>query len=464
MLVLLILIPLVGAFLTNLRKELGLICCIIAFQLSLYLWLGFDNNELNFQYRFGDNFGIDGIALYLIVLTCFITILLIIGGANDNEYIFWILIAESILIALWSVLDILAFYVLYELILIPLYFIIKMSVQAYPYRMMKINRAINKLMGYTLFGSFMMFIAIILLYKNVGTTNYETIMNSDFEENSIIRIIWFCFFLGFAVKVPIIPLHVWLPEAHSEAPTGGSMLLAGVILKMGSFGMIRYLIMLWPETTFFFKDYINVIFVISILYSSITILRQVEVKKLIAYSSISHMNLSLLGLFSGQFDAILGGYLIMINHGIVSAALFYCAGVLFSRYSLRAIKYYRGLLSSMPIFGVLFFLFNMINIGFPPFGNFISELLIFMGCFKSGIIFSLFASISIMLSGVYGIWFITRILYGRVKPNLGSIVVSNDVTRKEAYILGLLLIISLLLGLYPKILFEGLNLPISLMI
>eukprot|EP00834_Sanchytrium_tribonematis_P007571 NODE_706_length_4578_cov_0.202277.p1 type:complete len:182 gc:universal NODE_706_length_4578_cov_0.202277:3698-4243(+) len=181
------------------------------------------------------------------------------------------------------------------------------------------------------------------------------------------------------------------------------MLLAGILLKLGTYGMIRYLIPLFPLTTIYFKPFIQVLLVISILYSALTILRQVEIKKFIAYSSISHMNLCLLGLFSHEFDSITGSYFIMINHGLISAGLFFCAGLLFNRYSLRAIKYYRGLFFSMPLFSIFFFILNLANIGFPPFGSFVSEILIFFGSFKQSFSASLFASLSILLSGAYGI-------------------------------------------------------------
>eukprot|EP00835_Amoeboradix_gromovi_P001170 NODE_48_length_27236_cov_0.507573.p2 type:complete len:182 gc:universal NODE_48_length_27236_cov_0.507573:11348-11893(+) len=181
------------------------------------------------------------------------------------------------------------------------------------------------------------------------------------------------------------------------------MLLAGVLLKLGTYGMIRYLIPLFPNTTMYFKPFVEVLLVVSIIYSSLTILRQVEIKKFIAYSSISHMNLCLLGLFSGEYDSLAGAYLIMINHGLISAGLFYCAGILFNRYSLRAIKYYRGLIITMPVFSIIFFILNLANIGFPPFASFVSEVLIFIGLFKHSLSVSFIASISIILGGAYGI-------------------------------------------------------------
>jgi NADH-ubiquinone oxidoreductase chain 4 len=413
--------------------------------------------------------GVDGISLYLIVLTTLLTVIILIYGPYNKEYQFLILISESILLGVFLVLDILYFYILFEMVLIPLYFIMKSSIITYPYRKNKIDRAIYKLLGYTLFGSFFMLLGMILLYQQTKTTNYHILINLiptlELWDNSFIKIIWLTFFISFAVKVPVMPFHIWLPEAHSEAPTGGSMLLAGILLKLGTYGMIRYLIPLFPITTLYFKPFIEVLFVISILYSSFSIIRQVDIKKFIAYSSMAHMNLCLLGLFSYQLDGLTGGYWIMINHGFVSSALFLLAGILFSRYSLRAIKYYRGLFISMPIFSLFFFIFNLANIGFPPFGPFISEILIFFGLFQSSFFLSFIASFSIILSGVYGIWFITRILYGLPKANhffsSHIFIFSNDLYYKEFFLLSILFLLSLIFGLFPSFLISPLILSLS---
>ena len=487
-----ILIPLIGGLLTlvplqdrGAKKDSGestrliaVISSIVTFIYSMWIWLVFDNNIGGFQMgewigSSGIEIGIDGIALYLIILTTGLTVIIIMNGPYDKEFMFWLLITESILIGVFSILDILYFYVLFEMVLIPLFFIMRRSIEMYPYRKNKINRAIYKLLGYTLFGSFIMLLGMVLLCSKTGNTNYTyllsvaSVLDSQGGADWSQKIIWVCLFIGFAVKVPVMPFHVWLPEAHSEAPTGVSMLLAGILLKLGTFGMMRYLIPLFPSTTLYFQPYVEVLFVVSVIYSSFTILRQVEIKKVIAYSSISHMNLCLLGIFSGEYDGIVGGYLMMINHGLISAGLFFCAGILFNRYSLRAIKYYRGLIVTMPLFSLFFFIFNLANIGFPPFASFISELLIFIGLFKHSISVSIFSSFSIILGGAYGIWFVTRIIYGRAKANnvtAGSnklIILSNDLTRKEFIILFLLLIISLIFGLFPHLIIEGVALPIS---
>lgn len=489
MLLILFAIPLIGGIITLIvteenAKKVALITSILTFIYTLFIWLLFDNNvysSTGFQfitYLIGNwiMFGIDGISLYLILLTTLLTVLILLNGPFDKYYLFWILMSEFILLGVFSVLDILYFYVLFEMILIPLYYIMRRSMDIYKYRKNKVQRAINKLFGYTLFGSFVMLLGMILLYDQTGNTNYIYLLGitNELESNLISKIIFISFFIAFAVKVPVMPFHVWLPEAHSEAPTGGSMLLAGVLLKLGTYGIIRYLIPLFPTITLEFRPYIEILLIISILYSSLTILRQVEIKKFIAYSSISHMNICLLGLFSGEFDSLAGGYLIMINHGLVSAALFFCAGILFNRYSLRAIKYYRGLIVSMPVFSAFFFILNLSNIGFPPFASFLSEVLIFIGCFKHSVIISLLASISIILGGAYGIWFITRIVYGKAKANIvdksgdnpssNIIILSNDLTRKEFLILFVLLSLTLILGLFPNLVLEGIYFPLSIII
>ncbi len=529
MLLTLFLIPLIGSILTLTlgykSKEVALITSIITFIFSLVIWLLFDCNISSFQFsssnyfvswpvhnletytRFGwENieYGIDGISLYLIILTTLLTVMIILNGPYDKYFLFWILISESILLGVFSVLDVLYFYILFEIVLIPLYFIMRRSIEIYPYRKNKIERAIYKLLGYTLFGSFLMLIGMILLYIKTGTTNYTFLLsNTEWVENTLwsssnsffpfspIKVIWICFFLAFAVKVPVMPFHVWLPEAHSEAPTGGSMLLAGILLKLGTYGMIRYLIPLFPSTTLFFKPFVEILFVLSILFSSFTSIRQIDLKKLIAYTSVAHMNLCLLGIFSGEYDSITGGYFLMISHGLISSGLFFCVGILFNRYSLRSIKYYRGLILSMPLFSIFFFGLNLANIGFPGTAGFISEVLIFIGCMKHSFSVTFIASLSIILSGAYGIWLITRILYGRPRStvisynettssplliekdkNLGNnkketyplLNITNDLTRKETYILIVLFTLTILFGLFPNVIFEGLHLPLSFLV
>jgi proton-translocating NADH-quinone oxidoreductase chain M len=266
------------------------------------------------------------------------------------------------------------FYILFEAVLIPMYLIIGF----YGSRERRI-RSSYMLFLYTLISSIIMFISILFIFFKLCTTDYLILKTVQFDPLSE-KLCWFAFFLSFAVKMPLVPFHIWLPEAHCEAPTSGSVILAGILLKLGGFGFLRYSIGLFPDSSAYFTPFIFVISILGIVYASITTIQQVDLKKIIAYSSVGHMGVVTIGLFSSASQSILGSIFLMVSHGIVSGALFLCIGIVYERHHTRVIKYYSGLLTTMPLFAIFFTLFTMANIGLPGTSSFIGEFLIIAGC------------------------------------------------------------------------------------
>jgi NADH-quinone oxidoreductase subunit M len=287
------------------------------------------------------------------------------------------LFLESILFGVFTSLDIMLFYLLFEAVLIPMYLI----VGVYGSRERRI-RASYLLFLYTLVSSIFMFLAILYIYFKTGTTDYLTLKTIclDFD---VEKVCWLAFFLSFAVKMPLVPFHIWLPEAHCEAPTAGSVILAGILLKLGGFGFIRYSLGLFPASSAYFSPLIFTISVFGVVYASLTTLQQADLKKIIAYSSVGHMGLVTIGIFSANAQGILGSILLMISHGIVSGALFLCIGIVYERHHTRIVKYYGGLIHTMPLYSVCFIIFTLGNIGLPGTSSFIGEFLVIVGAFVS---------------------------------------------------------------------------------
>ena len=466
-LTIIILLPLIGGIMGYLGggwrsyREVSLIIVIVEFVMSLSLWVGYDGNSMEYQYveDWGSILnsglchmvlGVDSISIYLIILTTYLTIPILLTPPSKNDvravtnYTITILLLEGLTIALFAVLDILIFYILYESLLIPLFLIVGI----WGSRERRIDAA-YQLFLYTLLGSLFLLIGILVIYNETGTTDYQysvAIMNTLEMRESVEKVLWILFFVSFGIKIPIYPFHIWLPEAHSEAPTGGSIVLAGLILKLGGYGIIRYLIPLMPNGSVYFTPMVYTIGVVGIIYSSLACIRQVDIKRIIAYSSIAHMNLSMIGLFTNEVEGIMGGVYMMLSHGIVSGSLFSSVGMIYERYKTRVLRYYRGLSIMMPITGTIFMLLTLANIAIPGTSSYVGELLVYMGAFNNNRYMGIIGVVGMILGGVYGIWLCNRMIFGELSK---YILQYRDMGRGEIGRMVPNLIIILVMGLYP---------------
>jgi proton-translocating NADH-quinone oxidoreductase chain M len=331
----------------------------------------------------------------------------------------------------------------------------------YGKRIQKIGAA-YKLFFYTLLGSSFMFISLVFLLVIGGDLNYFTVNKTLLLlTESIRRLIWLSFFLAFLVKLPVMPFHLWLPEAHVEAPTTGSVLLAGVLLKMGGYGIFRFLLPLFDITNLYFIPMVYTFGIISVIYASIVTIRQVDIKKIIAYSSVAHMGISLFGIFSGTLQGLQGSYFLMLSHGIVASGLFASVGIIYDRYHTRLLNYYGGLVQFMPILAVIFFLLILGNVSFPFTSSFIAEFLIFVGCFQSNSLITFLALSSTLFGVIYSFWLYVRIFFGPVSIYLVSY---SDVNDRELFYLSIFVIMMLTLGIYPNFILHVLYIPSILLI
>lgn len=483
--------PLIGVFFIlfvpgwngALIRSIGLITSISTFLLSLLLWIQFDSSSGQFQFvsRFalipnlptpslhseaihsigsiadlpnGEYttltfiMGLDGISIFFVILTTFLIPICILVGwttikASIKEYCIAFLVLEALLIGAFSVLDLLLFYIFFESVLIPMFLIIGI----WGSRERKI-RAAYQFFLYTLVGSLLMLLAILLIYCQTGTTDLHILYATPFSETRQI-LLWLAFFASFAVKVPMLPVHIWLPEAHVEAPTAGSVILAGILLKLGTYGFLRFSIPLFPYASIFFTPLIETLSILAIVYSSLTTLRQVDLKKIIAYSSVAHMNFVTLGLFSLNPHGVEGAVLLMLAHGLVSPALFLLVGFLYDRHKTRLLRYYGGCARSMPLFGAMFLFFTMANISLPGTANFVGEFLVLVGAFRSNTFVATMAASTMVLGAAYALWLCNRLLYGFPKPYYLSAFA--DLSRREFFILVPFLIGVLVMGLVPDI-------------
>lgn len=469
----LVLLPLIGSLIIlfipsgdyiSIRNT-GLQCSLITFLVSTVLWASFDSSISGFQFvskiywlsSLNINFilGVDGMGLLFVLLTTLIFPICILSSwsnikKNLKEYIILLLLMESLLILVFTTLDLVLFYVFFESILIPMFLMIGI----WGSRRRKI-RASYLLFFYTLFGSVLMLVAIMSVYAETGTTDYQTLLLFEFDKNKQL-FLWLAFFLSFASKIPMVPVHIWLPEAHVEAPTTGSVILAGILLKMGSYGFIRFSIPLFPYASIYFTPLVYMIATISIIYTSLTAIRQTDLKRIIAYASIAHMNLIMLGLFSLNIQGIEGSLVQMISHGVVSSALFLCVGVVYDRFHTRLLKYYGGLTLVMPVFISMFLLFTFANAALPGTCNFVGEFLLFAGIFQDNIFITIFAASGIVLSAVYSLWLFNRIAYGNLK--IQYLKGFNDVNKREFNVLFPLVFLTIFLGVYPNVLLNKIHL------
>jgi len=379
--------------------------------LSAVLLISFDTNSYYFQYlvtyelnfslvNFSCSFGLDGLSVLFFLLSNFLIFLCIIFVWNEpllKDYVINLLIIDLLLLLIFSALDIFIFYIFFEAILIPMFMIIGV----WGSRERKVH-AVYLFFFYTLSTSLLMLLGIIYIFTVTGTLNVEHLLtwNFTFEEQCAL---WLSFFFSFASKIPLFPFHIWLPEAHVEAPTVGSVLLAGILLKMGVYGFLRFSLPLFPEASLFFSPIIYLLSCVGIIYASLTATRQTDLKRIIAYSSVAHMNLVTLGVFSFNSVGIQGSILQSISHGFVSGAMFFLIGILYSRYHSRLLFYFAGLVHVMPLYSVLFLIFTMANIALPGTSSFIGEFLILCGVFTINPLFCFFSALGVIFCGSYSL-------------------------------------------------------------
>ena len=402
-------------------KQYSLTFSIVIFILTLFLWIFYNGElgEFSFvlhlswlkMFNIYYSVGIDGISIFFIILTAFLIPICILASWESiqykvKEFMILLLITEFLLINVFIVLDLFFFYIFFEGVLIPMFLIIGL----WGSRQRKIHAA-YQFFFFTLLGSIIMLLGIIIIYVEMGTSDIQVLMHTTFTYERQL-FLWFAFFCSFAVKVPMIPVHIWLPEAHVEAPTAGSVILAGILLKLGVYGIIRILIPMFPDAMIYFTPLVFTMCIIGIIYSAATTIRQIDLKKTIAYSSVAHMNYAMLGLFTNNSYGIEGCLYFMLGHGVVSSALFLCIGMLYDRYHTRNILYYGGLVHVMPLYSIFFLIFVLANIGLPGTVNFIGEFLVMVGVWRSNTIVIFFGSIGMILGAVYAIWMYNRIVFG----------------------------------------------------
>jgi NADH-quinone oxidoreductase subunit M len=390
--------------------------------------------------------GIDGISLPLLILTTAVMPFCIIASWRSvtvrvREYMMAFLILETLMVGTFSALDLVLFYLFFEGGLIPMFLII--GVWGGPRRVY----ASFKFFLYTFLGSVLMLLAIMALYWNAGTTDIPTLMHTTVPR-SLQTWAWLAFFASFAVKMPMWPVHTWLPDAHVEAPTAGSVVLAAILLKMGGYGFLRFSLPMFPLASHDFAPLIFSLSAIAIIYTSLVALMQEDMKKLIAYSSVAHMGFVTMGIFAGTMQGVAGGVFQMISHGIVSGALFLCVGVVYDRMHTREIAAYGGLVNRMPLYALVFLVFTMANVGLPGTSGFIGEFMTLLGTFKISLPTAFFATTGVILSAAYALWLYRKIVFGAlVKPSLQTI---KDLTLRECLTLGPLVALTILFGVYPK--------------
>lgn len=392
------------------------------------------------------SFGLDGLSisfLFLSALLIFLCILFIWEETKFKEYSINLLSIGLFLALIFTVENVLLFYVFFEAILIPMYLVIGI----WGSRERKI-RAVYLFFFYTLWGSLVTLVGILYIFSQTGTLHFEYLASYPFTLTEQL-FLWVAFFLSFASKIPMFPMHIWLPEAHVEAPTVGSVLLAGILLKLGVYGFIRYNLTLFFDASTFFSPLVYFFCVVGVIYASLSALRQTDLKRIIAYSSIAHMNLVVLGIFSFNTSGLEGAIIQSISHGIVSGGMFLLVGILYNRYHTRFLHYYGGLVHFMPVFAGLFLVFTMANIALPGTGNFIGEFLLLLGIFKENTLTAVLSALGVILSGTYSLWLYNRIIFGNIKISYTNLF--NDINFREFVIMFSLLVFLFLLGISPNI-------------
>ncbi len=474
----LIFLPLISSLFIFLSKSktnnfgvisISLFGSIATFFLSLFLWYSLDTSIPDFQFvedqSWINNFikfklGIDGISILFIVLTTFITPICIVSCINSvrirvKEFLIAILILETFMIGVFCSLDLVIFYLFFEAGLIPMFLII--GVWGGPRRVY----SAFKFFLFTLLGSVLMLVAIIVIYWITGTTDitqiYEIKIPKEYQ-----NLLWLAFLSSFAVKMPMWPVHTWLPDAHVEAPTAGSVILAAILLKMAGYGFLRFSIPMFPNASEFFTPLIYTLSIIAIIYTSLVALMQDDMKKLIAYSSVAHMGYVTLGIFTLTKQGIEGSIYQMISHGLISAALFLCVGVVYDRLHSRMISNYGGLVNYLPKYSFLFLVFALAALGLPGTSGFLGEFLVLTGTFQKSYLAAMLATFGVVLGAAYMLWLTKRVIFG--STNNSEIKKINDVNKSELIMLTVLAFFIIFFGFYPMPLMETFDISINSLI
>jgi NADH-quinone oxidoreductase subunit M len=435
-------------------RHVALGVTVVNFLISLLIWSGFDPENPGFQFVeeaewlggfMSYRMGVDGISMLFVILTTFLMPLCILASWESvqvrlKEYMIAFLVLESMMIGVFCALDLVLFYVFFEGGLIPMFVIIGVWGGA------RRVYAAFKFFLYTLLGSLLMLLAIMAMYWQAGTTSIPALLEHDFPPG-MQTWLWLAFFASFAVKMPMWPVHTWLPDAHVEAPTAGSVILAGILLKMGGYGFLRFSLPMFPLASAEFATLVFALSIVAIIYTSLVALMQEDMKKLIAYSSVAHMGFVTMGLFTLTAQGLQGGIFQMLSHGLVSGALFLCVGVVYDRMHTRQIDAYGGLVNRMPWYALAFMVFTMANVGLPGTSGFVGEFLTLLGAFRVNTWVAFFATVGVVLSAAYMLWLYRRMIFGRIeKEGLRGIL---DLSGREKVILVPLMLLVVFFGVYP---------------
>ena len=472
-----IFIPLIGAFFIfvtrgvqkNVEKNskyVAIFSSLTNFLLSIFLWYSFDTTTADFQFvekkKWMEGFinfqlGVDGISILFILLTTFIAPVCIFSAIHSikfkiKEFLIAILVMETLMLGVFCSLDLVIFYLFFEGGLIPMFLII--GIWGGPKRVY----SAFKFFLFTLLGSVLMLVAIISIYWITGTSDVIKLLDIRIP-TEYQYLLWLAFFSSFAVKLPMWPVHTWLPDAHVEAPTAGSVILAAILLKMAGYGFLRFSLGLFPVASDYFTPLIFTLSIMAIIYTSLVALMQEDMKKLIAYSSVAHMGFVTLGIFSLTKQGLEGSIIQMISHGLISAALFLCVGVVYDRFHSRMISSYGGLVNIMPKYSLVFIIFVLAALGLPGTSGFVGEFLVLVGVLQKNILVAILASLGVILAAAYMLWLYKRVIFGKIANS--EIKIMTDLNKTEIYIFSSLAFLILFFGVYPEPLFNTIDISVN---
>ena len=472
-----IFIPLIGAFFIFVTKGIqknveknskyvAIFSSLTNFLLSIFLWYSFDTTTADFQFvekkKWMEGFinfqlGVDGISILFILLTTFIAPVCIFSAIHSikfkiKEFLIAILVMETLMLGVFCSLDLVIFYLFFEGGLIPMFLII--GIWGGPKRVY----SAFKFFLFTLLGSVLMLVAIISIYWITGTSDVIKLLDIRIP-TEYQYLLWLAFFSSFAVKLPMWPVHTWLPDAHVEAPTAGSVILAAILLKMAGYGFLRFSLGLFPVASDYFTPLIFTLSIMAIIYTSLVALMQEDMKKLIAYSSVAHMGFVTLGIFSLTKQGLEGSIIQMISHGLISASLFLCVGVVYDRFHSRMISSYGGLVNIMPKYSLVFIIFVLAALGLPGTSGFVGEFLVLVGVLQKNILVAILASLGVILAAAYMLWLYKRVIFGKIANS--EIKIMTDLNKTEIYIFSSLAFLILFFGVYPEPLFNTIDISVN---